>query len=74
MIQAIIIWFLSGVVAWGAICFYFGRFTIGDAIFAVMSGATGPVLPMLIGVWWIALKVEVWSQVVIWRRKPKVKD
>lgn len=73
MTEGLIIWFAMGMVAWGAICFYFGTFTVGDAIFAVMSGVTGPLLPMLIGVWWFALRLQVWGRIVIWQRKPKVK-
>jgi len=65
----ILIWYLTGFIAWIASSYFFGLVTVGDVLFAMMCGATGPMLPILIGLWYLTVKTEELKKYVIWKRK-----
>ena len=62
-------WYAFGVVAWWLFCISEGRLTVGDLLMSFLLGPTGPILPLIRGMYYGMKMLESWSRIVIWQRK-----
>jgi hypothetical protein len=70
MITSLLVWYLSGILAWLFIrATYGGEVYVGDIMGALVIGISGPIIPLTIGSWYLAVWLETTARVIIWKRK-----
>lgn len=70
MILALSLYYGFGVLAWLFIrAVYCKELYVGDVMFALFVGVTGPIIPLTIGSWYLSVWLEATGQVLIWKEK-----
>jgi len=70
MILAMSLWYLTGVLAWlGVRVIYSKELYVADVMFALVVGASGPIIPLTIGSWHLSVWLETMASVLIWKKK-----
>ena len=63
-------WCLMGTVSWFVFVVSEGRLTVGDVVVAFLVAPTGPMLPMIIGMFHFVRVLDCFFHIVLWEKKP----
>lgn len=69
MAQLILLWYVTGVVAWFLFNLTEGRLTVGDVVVAIFVGPTGPLLVAILGMFHLVRFLDVLFNIVLWEKK-----
>lgn len=67
-----LVWFLAGFATWILIAVFFGKVTVADLMIASGVSVTGPLLPLVIGAWYVASWLNSLGKIVIWEKRKRV--
>jgi len=62
-------WCVVGMVSWFVFVVADGRLTVGDVVVSFLVAPTGPMLPMMIGMFHFARVLDYFFHIVLWEKK-----
>ena len=68
-----LVWFLAGAATWILIAVFFGKVTVADLMIASGVSLTGPLLPLVIAGWYVAVWLNSLGKIVIWEKRKSLK-